>query len=281
MKVLGIPLLLLGGCMALLRSRHLHRVGLPLLWIGRFPAQYTPLALIASSALLLGSGVAAWTKAPGIGEMTFVARSLAGVGQPAQLASLLRTLGIVSTIVGGLLALVMVRGDTSPFQRARNVTWFLVAVAGLTFAAGVGVFTQAEGLSTVSSIWNSLGIDITASDARVLLTCVGIAGTISGLTVLLILVSRQRKLRPEQEVLYSDRRSLGRAVFRLALAGVSAAVLLFAGLLCFHWLGGATIEGSVGMMIEDTKTLVSNLSDPNSISAFFERLQGESGQALK
>lgn len=243
--------------------------------------KYAPLALIAISALLLGPGVAAWAQAPSIAEMTFVARSLAAVGQPEHLASVLRTLGIVSSIAGGLLALVLVRGDSVPFQKAKGVTWSLVAVAGLAFAASVGVFTQAEGLSAVSIIWDGLGIDITASDARVLLIGVGIAGAISGSTVLLILFTRQHKPGPEQELLYEDRRGLGRAVFRLALVGVSVVVLLFVGLLCFHWLRGATLEGSVGMMIEDTKTLVSGLSDPKSISAFFERLQGESGQALK
>lgn len=282
-KLLGIPPLLLSGCVSFLRW-NLRHVGPSLLRIGRMPwssGKYAPLALIAISALLLGPGVAAWTQAPSIAEMTFVARSLAAVGQPEHLASVLRTLGIVSSIAGGLLALVLVRGDSVPFQKAKGVTWSLVAVAGLAFAASVGVFTQAEGLSAVSIIWDGLGIDITASDARVLLIGVGIAGAISGSTVLLILFTRQHKPGPEQELPYEDRRGLGRAVFRLALVGVSVVVLLFVGLLCFHWLRGATLEGSVGMMIEDTKTLVSGLSDPKSISAFFERPQGESGQALK
>lgn len=234
--------------------------------------RHLPAVLVMLSAVLLAGGIVAWIQGSRVASVSFVRETLAAGMTPDSLSALFRTVGIVSTVLGSLVTLSLIiihrsRPDTTTF----GDRWAIGVLGGFVLAAGLGLWVESESLAGVPSIMKLFPGNSASADLTSLFLSIGIAATISGSLLIsfpFIVIKRSKPDDYELSPYDSDRRF---NLLKPVLFLMSIAIVLYVGLVGFHWSRGYPVDESLRMVVRDVQVLVACPTDPQVLIDFVGR----------
>jgi hypothetical protein len=234
--------------------------------------RHLPAVLVMLSAMLLASGIVAWSQGSGVASVSLVQETLAADMTSDSLSALFRTVGIVSTVLGSLVTLSLIIIHRSrPDTTTLGDRWAIGVVGGFMLAAGLGLWLESESLAGVPSIMKLFPGNSPPGDMASLFLSIGIAATISGgllVSFPFIVIKRSEPNDCELSPYDSDRRF---NLLKPVLFLMSIAIVLYVGLVGFHWSRGYPVDESLRMVVRDVQVLVACPTDPQVLIDFVSR----------
>ena len=255
---------LVGTCLSNASKQILH--------ICSLSKRHLPAGLVILSAVLLAGGIVAWIQGSRVASVSFVHETLAADMTPDSLSALFRTVGIVSTVLGSLVTLsLIVIHRSRPDTTTIGDRWAIGVLGGFMLAVGLGLWLESESLAGVPSIAKLFPGDSLPGDIASLFLSIGIAATTSGgllLSFPFLIIRRSEPNDYQLSPYDSDRRfNLLKPV--LFLMGI--AIVLYLGLVGFHWSRGYPVGESLRMVVRDVQVLVACPTEPQALIDFVSR----------